>query len=178
MAEKTTIARPYADAIFDRAVETDKLEAWSDVLGLLSIICKDPLFAELIQRPNLEIGFMVKFMKELCGDKIFDEAINLIHVLNGNNRLNIIPEISDLYENSKLEHMKVINVTVTSAYKLNKTQEKSIKSVLKNKLGCDIEITATHDNKLIGGLIIRAGDLVIDGSVKTQINQLETFLIS
>ena len=170
--EKTTIARPYAEAVFSRAQETDDLEHWSEILGFLSTVVRTPEISGLIEHPKLTREQVRDLMLEIGGDHLSDEGRNLVKVLAGNDRLQVMPEIAALYEQLMHERQGRIQVQVASAYALNKSQEKVLADALKGRLGRDIEISAVKDPALIGGIVIRAGDLVIDGSVRGQLNKL------
>ncbi len=170
--EKTTIARPYAEAVFGRALETDKLDLWSDMLGLLHDVARAPEIAGLIANPKLSRDQLLELMLDICGSHLSDEGQNLVRVLATNDRLSILPEIAAHYERLKRERQGVIQVQVKSAYVLDKIQENSLAEALKAKLGKDIEISSEKDSSLIGGILIRAGDLVIDGSVRGQLHKL------
>ena len=172
MADATTIARPYAEAVFQRAVETDKLDLWSDMLGLLGAAVKDPALSGLIANPKLTTEQKTELMLEIGGGRLNDEGQNLVKLLVRNDRLAVVPEITELYETLKRENQGKLQVMVRSAYALDKAHEKELADALKEKLGREIEISAEKDPSLIGGVVIRAGDLVIDGSVRGQLHKL------
>ncbi len=170
--EKTTIARPYAEAVFARARETDKLDLWSEMLGLLDAVVRSPEISGLIANPKLSRQQIEELMLEVGGGRLNDEGQNLVRLLVRNDRLAVVPEIAELYETVKRENQGMLQVQVRSAFALNKAQEKELADALKERLGCDIEISAEKDPDLIGGVLIRAGDLVIDGSVRGQLHKL------
>jgi len=170
--EKTTIARPYAEAIYGRAQETDKLDLWSDMLALLAAAASDPEVAAVIANPLLPPARVQELMLDIGGDSLDQEGRNLVKVLIANDRLALLPEIAELYERLKRQRQGMLQVQVTSAYVLNAAQNKALAQALKERLGRDIEISAEKDPKLIGGIMIRAGDLVIDGSVRGQLHKL------
>ena len=170
--EKTTIARPYAEAVYGRAQETDKLDLWSDMLALLSAAASTPDVAELIDNPLLPPAKVRELMLEIGGGHLSEEGQNLVKLLVDNDRLSLLPEIATLYEQLKRERQGLLQVEVTSAYALNVAQKKALAEVLKERLGRDIEISAVKDPALIGGILIRAGDMVIDGTVRGQLHKL------
>ncbi len=170
--EKITIARPYAEAVFGRALETDKLDLWSDMLSLLRGVVCTPEIAGLIANPKLSRDQLLEVMLDIGGAHLSDEGRNLLRVLAANDRLSVLPEIAMHYERLKRERQGVIQVQVKSAYVLDEIQENSLAEALKAKLGKDIEISSEKDPSLIGGILIRAGDLVIDGSVRGQLHKL------
>jgi F-type H+-transporting ATPase subunit delta len=170
--EKTTIARPYAEAVFARARETENEDLWSEMLGLLAAVVRTPEIAGLIANPKLSRARLEELMLDIGGGRLNDEGQNLLRLLVRNDRLAVIPEIAELYETRKRENQGKLQVKVRSAYALDKAHEKALAEALSAKLGREIEISAEKDTSLIGGVEIRAGDLVIDGSVRGQLRKL------
>ncbi len=170
--DATTIARPYAEAIFARAVETEKLDLWSDMLKLLSAVVVDPALDALIGSPKLDKIQLTELMLEIGGGRLSDEGQNLVKLLTANDRLAVVPEIANLFEVRKAEHQGSIDVRVVSAYAMKPAQETHLAEALKTKLGREVRITSEKDPALIGGFRLRAGDMVIDGSVSGQLSQL------
>ena len=170
--DATTIARPYAEAVFQRAVETDKLDLWSDMLGLLGASVKNPALSGLIANPKLTTEQKTELMLEIGGDHLNEEGQNLVKLLAANGRLGIIAEIAQAFEQRKAEHEGTVDVTVTTAFELEPAQEQQLSNALKAKLGREIRITSQIDPELIGGFRLNAGDMVIDGSVSGKLSQL------
>jgi len=170
--EKTTIARPYAEAIFARAKETEQEDLWSDMLAFLDAVVRSPEMSGLIANPKLSRDQIQELMLEIGGGRLNEEGANLVRLLVRNDRLAIVPQITDLYEALKRENQGKLQVKIRSAYVLDKAHEKDLAEALKARLGRDIEISSEKDPTLIGGVIIRAGDLVIDGSVRGQLHKL------
>ncbi len=170
--EATTIARPYAEAIFARAEETSKLDAWSETLQFLAAVVNDPKLSAAIADPLFERDQLTRLMLDIGADVLDEEGRNLVRLLVQNGRLPLLPEIASLYEMLKAESQRRIEVHVRSAYALKPAQEKQIAEALKQRLGRDIIITSEKDPALIGGIHIRAGDMVIDGSVRGHLQQL------
>jgi F-type H+-transporting ATPase subunit delta len=171
-ADATTIARPYAVAAFERAVATDKLDLWSDMLALLAMIVRDPGLAGLIASPKLDRTQMGELFLEIAGGRLSDEGQNLVKLLAANQRLAVLPEIAAMFEERKAEHQSTIDVHVTSAFPLDPAQSQQLQAALKQKLGRDVRISSERDPELIGGFRLRAGDMVIDGSVAGQLEKL------
>jgi F-type H+-transporting ATPase subunit delta len=167
-----TIARPYAEAIFARAVESDTLDLWSDMLGLLTAAAADPLLSGLIASPKLDQAQMTELILDIGGDHLSDEGRNLVRVLVANRRMSVMPEIAQLFEEHKAEHDGTLTVQVASAFPLDAAEEQALADALKRKLGREIRIASEQDAELIGGFRLRAGDMVIDGSVTGQLGQL------
>ena len=170
--DATTIARPYAEAVFARAVETDKLDLWSDILDLLATASKDPALSGLIASPKLDKAQMTELMLDIGGARLSDEGQNLVRMLVANGRLSTLPEIASHFEVRKAEHQGLLEVQVKSAFPMQPAQEQQLAEALKRKLGREIRITSEEDPGLIGGFRLRAGDMVIDASVSGQLSQL------
>jgi len=172
----TTIARPYAEAVFARAQDAGQIDAWGDTLATLSAIASDAAMADHIANPNVPRERLCGAMLEIVGDGLSAEGQNLVKLLAANNRLSILPEIFGLFEDLKTQHQGVRQVTVLSAFDLSETQQKVLARVLKKRLGAEVEMMVEKDPSLIGGVEIRAGDLVIDGSVRGKLHKLATEL--
>jgi len=170
--DATTIARPYAEAVFARAVETGTLDLWSDMLSLLAIAAGDPALSGLIASPKLDKAQMTDLMLDIGGGRLSDEGQNLVRLLAANGRLGVLADIANLFEARRAEHQGTLDVQVTSAFALMPAQEQQLAEVLKRKLGREIRITSEQDPELIGGFRLRAGDMVIDGSVAGQLGKL------
>lgn len=172
MAELTTLARPYAKAVFAEASEKSALDAWSDDLATLSAFAADADLAKVLVHPSLTSAQQAQALIDVCGDKLNDAAKNLVAVLAENKRLALLPEIAELYEELKAKLQNAVDVVVTSAYELSDAQAEKLAAALKAKLQCDVRVTSEVDESLIGGAIIRAGDLVIDGSLTGKLSKL------
>jgi F-type H+-transporting ATPase subunit delta len=170
--DTTTIARPYAEAVFARADETDKLDLWSEMLELLSAVVLDPRMAGAAANPLFDREDLANLMLEIGGGRLTDEGANLVKLLIHNNRLTLLPEIARLFDELKAEKDRMLKVHVISAFALKPAQEKQLAESLKKKLGREVSITSEKDPELIGGVHIRAGDMVIDGTVRGRLQQL------
>ncbi|MCF6354649.1 MAG: F0F1 ATP synthase subunit delta [Candidatus Polarisedimenticolaceae bacterium] len=174
--ENLTIARPYAEAVFGRARESDKLDHWLDTLGLLAAIVQDERVAAAISNPKLESDQRISMMLDICAKHLDAEGRNLVRLLVHNSRLSVLPEIASIYEGLKNESQGSLDVEIVSAYKMTKAQENTLAAALKKRLDREIRVTSEINRDLIGGVIIRAGDLVIDGSVQGRLRKLATEL--
>lgn len=172
MAELTTIARPYAKAVFADAQEKKSLDAWSSSLATLAAFAADADMAKVLSHPSLTASQQAQALVDVCGDKLNEAAKNLVAILAENKRLSLLPEIAALYEELKARMQNAVDVVVTSAFALSEEQSAKLASALKAKLNCEIRMTSTVDETLIGGAIIRAGDLVIDGSLTGKLSKL------
>ncbi|MBS1201970.1 MAG: synthase subunit delta [Chromatiaceae bacterium] len=170
--ELTTIARPYAEAVFERAKETGQLESWSRALGLLGAAATDPQVAPQIANPNVPRGRIRDLLIEVCGDALPGEVANLVRLLADNGRLAVIPEIAELFEARREADQGVRQIQVRSAFPLGEAERQAIAEAMARRLGGQVELTVEEDPALIGGVEIRAGDLVIDDSVRGKLKQL------
>jgi F-type H+-transporting ATPase subunit delta len=167
-----TIARPYAEAVFERASESDALDAWSGMLAFLAMAAADPTLAAVIANPLYDRQRLAVLIIDIAGKRLSKEGANFVRVLAENNRLQLLPEMRTLYEQLKAESLRTIKVQVRSAYDLTAAQEKTIVAALQQRLGRSVTIESELDPDLIGGVHIRAGDLVIDASAKGRLQQL------
>ncbi len=177
MAEKSTIARPYAQAAFDLAQEKGGLKSWSEMLELCAMIVSDKQVSRLIGNPELSKDSLVELILNVAGDRLDTVGANFIRVLAANGRLNVLPEIAALYEQHRAEAERYIDAEVISAFPMSDAQQQALVEGLKKRLGREVRLTASTDESLIGGAIVRAGDLVIDGSVTGHLNKLAQILV-
>jgi F-type H+-transporting ATPase subunit delta len=172
MAELTTLARPYAKAVFVEAQEKNTLDARSEDLAVLAAVVADAGMAKVILHPGLTSKQHAEAVIDVCGDKLTDAAKNLIFILADNKRLCLLPEVAALYEEMKAQLQNTVDVVVTSAIDLSDEQVSKLSAALKARLNSDVRMNTEVDASLIGGAIIRAGDLVIDGSVSGKLSKL------
>jgi len=178
MTERTTLARPYAEAVFRLAHERKTLAAWSEMLQLAAAVTADPQVAALIDNPRVAREQFVAFFLDVTGKKLDKDAANFIRLLSENHRLVLLPEITALYELLRAQTEGRVEAEVVSASAVSAAQLKDIAAALKKRLGRDIDLSTRIDPALIGGIVIRAGDLVIDGSVQGKLRALATHLNS
>ncbi len=178
MQKNTTVARPYAQAVFETASEENKLAEWSEMLGLLEAVVADAQMKAVLENPKMNAAALSDFVLSVCGQELSETGNNLVKVLAGAGRLTIVPEINKLYEQLRAEAEGVIEVSVTSAYELAPDQQSTISKVMAKRLGRKVEIAHEVDESLIGGVVIRAGDTVIDASVRGRLKALATQMSS
>lgn len=176
MAEITTIARPYAEAVFALAAEAKQLGEWSTMLAFASAVAADDNMKAMIGNTSVNKDQLTALFLDVCGNKLTDHGKNMVKVLIENRRLNVLTEIAKQYETLKAEAEKTIEAEVISAFEMNKDQQKQIADKLKTRLGREVTLTCRVDNTLLGGVVIKAGDLVIDGSAIGQIHKLSVAL--
>lgn len=172
MAELSTLARPYAKAAFSAAVESGAIAGWSTALQTLDAITQTAEVAELIASPSVSALDKAKTITAVAGDQCNEGAANLLVVLAENSRFALLPEISAQFELLRSEHEKKADVIVTSAFELSDAQKKTLTEKLKVKLDRAVTLSVNVDKALIGGVIIKTGDLVIDDSVRGKLSKL------
>ena len=177
MAEKSTIARPYAQAAFDLAQQKSELKTWSDMLGMLSSVVSDEQMKNLFGNPQVGKEALVDLVLNVCGDKLNTEGQNFVRILADNKRLEVLPEIATMFEAHRAEAERTVEAEVISAFPLSDAQKDSLVSALKQKLGREVTLAVETDESLIGGAIVRAGDMVIDGSVTGHLDKLAQALV-
>ncbi len=176
--ERRTLARPYAEAVYRLAQERKTLKVWSEMLQLAAAVAADPQVAALIDNPRVARERFVEFFLDVGGKKFDKDAANFIRLLSENHRLVLLPEITALYELLRAQSEGRVEAEVISATAVSDAQLKDIGAALKKRLGRDIDLSTRIDPALIGGIVIRAGDLVIDGSVQGKLRALATHLNS
>lgn len=172
MAEKTTIARPYAQAILALAKEQNALQQWSDMLQYAAVVAADEEMAAIIDSPKLSSEQTAALFLDICGEKLNEHGKNMIRVLAENDRLDVLTEITALFEIERAQSEGSIEAQVVSAVELNDAQKSGITESLKKRLGRDVTLNCSVDASIVGGAIIRAGDVVIDGSVVSKLESL------
>ncbi len=181
MAEASTLARPYAQAIFELATSNNTLKLWSDSLEFLKEVTADKSMVELISNPDITNEQVISLMLTICQDgqlELDKKVHNFLKVAAENGRLDVVPHIAEQFEVLCSEEKGSIDAHVVSTYTINTIQKKSIIAALKQKLGREVTITTQIDKSLLGGVIIHAGDMVIDGSVKSQLEKITNALLS
>ena len=176
MAEKSTIARPYAKALFELALGRKKLDAWSEALSLVAAVVADERVKKLLTSPRVTIEQLADFVIDVAGDKLDEVGRNFIRVLAANRRLGFLPEIAAIYEKLKAAEENTVDVTVTSAVTLDMEQQQRFSQAMSARLKRDVRLRCEVDSTLLGGAVLRADDLVIDGSLRGQLERLNAEL--
>lgn len=181
MSELETAARPYARAVFELANDSSSLSLWSDRLQAAAAVVADKEMAALLLSPAMEQAQKAELILAVLAGlkeapKFDQEAENLFKLLAENERLEIIPAIAELFEIFKQDAEGVIEVSVISARRLSAKHKNAIAEAMKKRLGKEVTITASIDKSVIAGAIIRAGDLVIDGSALGRLHKLSSQL--
>lgn len=173
MQGKITIARPYAQAIFEVACADGKIAKWLDMLRLLETIITDAGMRLAVVDPRLSPATLADVILHVCGKKVQKKLSNLVHVLANTGRLLFISEICMLYQQLQTGYEGIVKISIASAYGLSPKQQLSIVEMMSKRTGSKIEIDSSIvDESLIGGLVIRTGDKVIDASVRGRLKAM------
>jgi len=172
MAELTTIARPYAQAVFKHAQENDRQEQWSTMLMTAAAVIQDPALREVMSGARLSREQITDMLIDVCADALDEQGRNLVHLLDENDKLTLLPEIATVYEHYRAEAEQTIEAEMVSAFPVSEVQQKNITAALAKKLGSKVNLDVVVDQTLLGGAIIRAGDMIIDGSVQGKLSKL------
>lgn len=175
MAENVTIARPYADAAFQLASGAGALGPWSEALDRLAVIAADPSMAACITEPNLSADQVANLVIEVAGNLSADEQ-NFVRVLAENDRLQVLPEIRDLFVALKNEHEGVLEAHIASAFPLDETTLNALQTDLEGRFKARVNVSISIDPELIGGVKITVGDEVIDASVRGKLASMAAAL--
>jgi len=176
MAEKITIARPYARAAFAYAQEHKAFAKWSELLGNASAVVADERVARLLSSPRLTPSQLVALIGETSGVALDEHGRNFLDTLAQNRRLGLLPEIAAIYETLRAEVENIADVQITSAVALSDAQRERLSNALRKRMQREIRLHCDVDASLIGGAIVRSGDLVIDGSLKSGLERLASEL--
>ena len=176
MLETSTIARPYATAVFELAQETGQVEEWSAMLGLLGVLTSDKDMRQLITNPRVSRQQLQDLVFDVCGAGLSDLGRNLVKLLVGAGRLQYTANIKDQYEQMRAAAEGKVDVEVVTAYTLDEQQQGSISEIMAGRLSKQVNIVTSVDESLIGGAIIRAGDSVIDASLRGRLTELRNEL--
>jgi F-type H+-transporting ATPase subunit delta len=178
MAERATIARPYARAAFEYARDAKDFKAWSQTLARLAEIVADPRVAALTKSPQSSAADVVSLVTDVAGASLNAGMQNFVRVLAENHRLLLLPEIAAHYEEFRSSVENTVDVEVVSAVKLDAAQSDKLSAALSTRLKRNVRMKNSVDAALLGGAVLRAGDLVIDGSLKGRLDRLATELTS
>lgn len=178
MAESITIARPYAEAVFQLADQAGELAKWSETLACMAGIAANPDMLEAMGNPRLTADQLYGLFVSLAGDSVFVQSQNLVHVLIENRRLSLVPEIRDLFEDLKNEREGVVEALITSAFPVEGAALAQLVTDLEKRFKRRIQPVVSVDPELIGGVCVQVGDEVIDGSVRGKLASMVVALKS
>ena len=185
MADNNTVARPYAQAAFEVAQENNILDEMSESFAAARNLMADGQVADFLSRPQLENAARLKFLQGLFAEAVGEGSVfaggsqqgtNFLKLLFENGRVAVLPEIADQFDEFKAKVENSVDAVITSAAPLTEAQQQEMKKSLSERLGRDVRVTTEIDESLIGGAVIRAGDVVIDGSLRARLNGLANAL--
>ena len=178
MAELSTLARPYAKAAFEYAAQAGELQSWSDSLATAGSVAQQPNVVKLLSSPSVTAQQQATALIEICGDALDKRGQNFLTVLSENHRLQLLPEISLQFDVLKANREKAVDVELVAAHELDAEQQQKLSDALSAKLERKVNMQVSLDKNLLGGAVIRAGDLVIDGSIRGRLAKLAESLHS
>ncbi|MDB6063522.1 MAG: synthase subunit delta [Verrucomicrobiaceae bacterium] len=172
MAEWVTLARPYANAAFNYADELNALGAWSQQLALAAAVAGTAKVRLVISSPSLTAEQQASTLIALCGSELSAHVGNFIRALAANKRLLLLPQITELFEQLKANRENSVDVEIASAFPLSDAVSNRLAQALRGKLQREVTIKTVVDKSLLGGVLVRSGDVVIDGSVRGRLEKL------
>jgi F-type H+-transporting ATPase subunit delta len=178
MAELSTTARPYAKAAFEHALAASALGEWSAMLATAAVVAQQPEVKKFLSSPAMTTAQQAQMFIDVCAETFNAGGENFIKILAENKRLGLLPTISELFDAQKAIQERTVDVELTTAFALDSESEKRLAEVLGKKLAREVHVHTTIDPSLLGGVIVKAGDLVIDGSVRGRLAKLAEALNS
>jgi len=177
MTDISAVARPYAQAIFEIAQQSNDYTVWSQDLAYLAMVAADKDLQELIHNPKVSKQQIVELLIELCRGRTSDNASNLVRLLVQNRRVAALPSIAAQYEILRAEAERKVDAQLVTAHEVDAAHLEKITAALEKRLGRAVQLSVEHDPTLLGGALIRAGDLVIDGSAKSRLQKLASAMM-
>ena len=178
MAELLTLARPYAKAAFAYASEQNAVDNWSTTLQLLSAAVQDEAFSAYLNRPELTPTEQVSVFAKVLGEQPSAAVSNFLTLLADNGRLTLLPEIEAEFEQLKSQNNNTVDVVIESAFPMTSVQEQLLAHALEKKFNATVNVTVEVNPALIAGVVIRAGDQVIDDSALNKLEKMRTRLLA
>lgn len=177
MSELTTVARPYAKAAFNFAVEQGALQEWYEMLVFAAQVANDDTMQGFL---NGAVGRdkTAQIFLSVCGEQLNEKGQNFIKVLAANERLNALPAVLEMFSKLRADYDNEVSVDVTSANELSDEQQAKLSAALEKRLERKVKLNCSVNPDLMGGLYIQAGDTVIDGTLKSQLSKLSNTLQS
>jgi len=172
MADRSTIARPYARAAFEEARADKRLGPWFDSINVGAAVVQDERVQNLLGDPTVMPAQLAQLVIDIAGASLDQRGKNFLQTLAENRRLGYLPEIATIFSGLKDAEEGIVDVTVTSAAPLDQHQQLSLSEALARKLKRQVRLHCETDQTLIGGAVLRAGDLVIDGSLRTRLDRI------
>jgi len=177
MSELTTVARPYAKAAFDFAVEAKAMDSWLSQLAFAAEVAQDKTIIGYLSG-GASVEQAQAIFLNVCGEQVDSEGQNFLKVMAKNERLLVLPQVLEQFIELKAEFDQEVSVDVTSAVEVTAEQKTTLSAALEKRLARKVKLNCLVDASIVSGLVIKAGDMVIDGSVKGKLNRLATTLQS
>lgn len=178
MAELTTVARPYAEAAFSLARERAALPVWSEMLKLMAAVMADPKMQQALDSPRLTAAAKESLFLSVCGEGVVPDGRKFVSVLLEADRIKLLPQIQELFEERKREVERVAKARIISAFPLSADEIAAMSAALERRFGRTVEASVEVDASLIGGARIIVGDQVIDGSVAGKLDAMAAKLVA
>ena len=178
MAELSTLARPYARAAFEYAADAGDLQGWSSSLPVAAAVAQQDAVVKLLSSPSYTAAQQADKVTQICGDALTPKVLKYVQVLAENRRLRLLPHIYQQFEVLKANREKTIEVSVVAAQQISSEQQEKLARALSAKLERTVNMQVSVDSSLIGGAVVRAGDTVIDGSIRGRLAKLAEALNS
>ena len=177
MSEMITVARPYAKAAFEFAVESNSMDSWQEMLVFAAEVAKNPEMKAFLSGSS-SADKVADLFNQVCGEQLNDKGQNLVKVMAENGRLPVLPAVVELFAEMYAEYSKEISVDVTSAVELVAEQVDKLSAALEKRLERKVNLNCSVDENVVGGLVIKAGDIVIDSTVRGKLDRLSDTLQS
>ncbi|MFC6670622.1 F0F1 ATP synthase subunit delta [Marinobacterium aestuariivivens] len=178
MAELNTVARPYTKAAFEYALAQGALDQWSKMLATAAVVVQDERMAQVLSSPALSSEQKAAAMISVCEDELNDAGRNFISLLAENHRTFLLPAIQAQFEQLKARQEASVDIDVTTAFELDEQQQQKLSQAIGTKLGRAVKMTTQVDKSILGGVVVRSEDLVIDGSVRARLAKLAEAMTS
>lgn len=177
MSELTTVARPYAKAAFEYAVEATAVDSWLEMLVFAAEVSQNETMQTYLSG-GVSVEQATELFINVCGEQLDSNGQNFIKVLAENERLLVLPQVVAQFSELKAEYEKEVTVDVTSAVELTAEQQTTLSAALEKRLARKVKLNCNVDASVVSGLVIKAGDMVIDGSVRGKLNRLASTIQS
>ncbi|QOL26376.1 F0F1 ATP synthase subunit delta [Thalassotalea sp. LPB0316] len=177
MSELTTVARPYAKAAFEYAVEANAVDNWLEMLVFAAEVSQNETMQGYLSG-GVSVEQAQALFINVCGEQLNSQGQNFVKVLAENERLLVLPQVVAQFSELKAEYEKEVTVDVTSAVELTAEQQTTLSAALEKRLARKVKLNCVVDTSVVSGLVIKAGDMVIDGSVRGKLNRLASTIQS
>jgi len=177
MSELTTVARPYAKAAFEFALENSAIDEWFEMLSFAAEVAKNDDMNQFLNG-SVASESMAELFINVCGEQLNGKGQNFVKVMAESRRLTALPAVVSLFAEMRNEYIKEVNVDVFAATELTETQTTNLIASLEKRLARKVKLNCSVDSSVVGGLLIKAGDTIIDGSVRGKLDRLANTLQS